>query len=274
VVRREPSLRDPASPANGPADPAPGPTGLHRLAPGRAVRIPGGEEAWRCEATLPAPPGAERIPEETLFLDLETTGLGSFPLFLAGLLSRRGPFLALRQVLARTYAEEGAVISLFLSEARGAAALVSYNGRSFDLPCLRARAATCGVAFRLDLPHRDLLPECRRAFRPTLPDCRLTTLEHRVLGRLRHDDLPGSEVPAAYHAFVRTGDARDLARVLAHNRDDLTALFSLAVLLPETPPAPVRPSDTCPPSAPPRGRIPRQSPSNAGGRTRVSHTGH
>jgi hypothetical protein len=224
----------------------PVPVSLDRLAPGRTLPAPGGGEAWLCETNLSAPPGADLLPEGLLFLDLETTGLGSFPLFLAGLLIRRGPALSLRQYLARTYAEEGAVISLFLAEAGRSDALASFNGKSFDLPYLRARAAACGRPFRLDLPHRDLLPECRRAFAGTLPDCRLTTLEAHVLRRPRPADLPGREVPAVYHHFVRTGDARDLARVLAHNRDDLLALRSLAALLTGAPPAPVRPSDTCP----------------------------
>ncbi len=218
--RRVPAAAAPA--------PAPSPVPAARLAaavPGEEVEALLGGRAWRARTTVPGP---STLPPGTLCLDLETTGLSAFPLFLGGVLSAGpGGRPEVRQYLARDYSEERAVVSLLLAETAAAAALVTYNGRSFDVPYLRARAAACGVPFALDLPHRDLLHECRRAYRDRLPDCRLATVEARILGVPRVADLPGREVPAAYHAFVRTGDPRDLARVMEHNRRDLEALAAL-----------------------------------------------
>jgi uncharacterized protein YprB with RNaseH-like and TPR domain len=83
------------------------------------------------------------------------------------------------------------------------------------------------VAFAVDLPHRDLLYDARRRWRAVLPDCRLQTVERRILGRGREDDIPGHAIPDAYHAFVRTGDAADVVRILDHNVTDLVSLAAI-----------------------------------------------
>jgi uncharacterized protein YprB with RNaseH-like and TPR domain len=107
---------------------------------------------------------------------------------------------------------------------------VTYNGKSFDLPFLTARATVTGARMPPLRDHLDLIYAARRRYRDTYPDCRLQTLEHRLCGRLRTDDVPGSQIPQAYHEFVRTGDARVMARVLKHNLLDLATLAELLVL--------------------------------------------
>lgn len=172
-------------------------------------------------------------PEEFLFLDLETTGLSSSPLFLVGTLQWTDSGLEVRQYLARDYTEEAAVVSLFTEEAQSRQVLVSFNGKSFDLPYLRMRAATLRVPLRHPEAHLDLLHVARRLWRGRLPDCRLQTLERHLCGRIREDDLPGSEIPQAYHDFVRTGDASLMAEILRHNLLDLATLAELLTRLPD-----------------------------------------
>ncbi len=172
-------------------------------------------------------------PEDVLFLDLETTGLSGGPLFLIGTMAWRDGDLAVRQYFARDYSEEAATIALLSRALAGSRLLVSFNGKSFDLPYARVRAAATGVALAAEPPHFDLLHECRRAWGRVLPNCRLQTLEDRICGRLRHGDIPGAEIPDAYHAFVRTGDARQIADILRHNMFDL---FTMADLMTRFPP--------------------------------------
>lgn len=174
----------------------------------------------------------EVTPEDILFLDLETTGLAGTPLFLIGTMVWQDGGLIVRQCFARDYAEERAVISLFLRDAARRRLLISFNGKSFDVPYVRVRAVTNGLAFSLRMAHLDLLHESRRAWRRRLPDCRLQTLERHICGRLRSADIPGSEIPDAYHAFVRTGNAVQMADVLEHNRLDLATLAELMLRLP------------------------------------------
>ena len=170
--------------------------------------------------------------EDVIFLDLETTGLSCTPVFLVGtMVWERGGF-AVRQYLARNYAEEPAIISLSLADAARRKLLVSFNGKSFDVPYLRTRAAANGIPFTMEPAHFDLLHECRRTWRHVLPDCRLQTLESRICRRPRYDDIPSCEIPEAYHAFVRTGNAAAIAQILKHNMLDLITLADLMTRLP------------------------------------------
>jgi len=171
-------------------------------------------------------------PDDLLFLDLETAGLSSAPLFLIGAMSWEDDGLVVRQYLARDYAEERAVLRLFAAAAADKHVLVSFNGKSFDLPYLRARAAANAVALPAVPFHLDLLHVSRRAWGHALPDCRLQTLERYLCRRYRDDDIPGHAIPEAYHAFVRTRNAARMARILRHNLLDLLTLADLLTRLP------------------------------------------
>lgn len=171
-------------------------------------------------------------PEDVMFIDLETTGLAGSPLFLIGTMSWEESGLTARQYFARNYAEESAVISLFLERAARKELFISFNGKSFDLPYVRVRCAANRIPFGIALDHFDLLHVSRRIWRGRLPDCRLQTLERHVCGRTRYGDIPGEEIPQAYHDFVRTGDARQMVECLKHNMLDLVTLAELMVRLP------------------------------------------
>jgi len=171
-----------------------------------------------------------------LFFDIEATGLTAAPLFLIGVMSTEGREVTVRQFLARTYAEEAAVVSLFIEEAGRREALVSFNGKSYDLPYIRTRAALHRIPFdphpgHPAPGHLDLLHISRRRWKEELPDCRLQTLETRILGKPRIPDIAGRDIPDAYHAFVRTGDAGDIVRILTHNVRDLVTLAELLARL-------------------------------------------
>lgn len=171
-------------------------------------------------------------PEDVMFMDLESTGLAGTPLFLIGVMVWAEQGLVVRQYFARDYSEERAVISLFLQHLAEHKLLVTFNGKSFDLPYVRVRAAATGIPFVADAAHFDLLHECRRVWGRVLPDCRLQTLESRICGRARHSDIPGNEIPAAYHEFVRTQNAVEIVEILRHNVLDLATLAELMVKLP------------------------------------------
>jgi len=176
---------------------------------------------------------ADWAPEDLIFVDLETTGLGHSPLFLIGAMMLEDDDLVVRQYLARHYGEESAVTHLFQEEARGKQLLVSFNGKSFDYPYLRARAAANAVPWSLKMDHFDLLHECRRAWRHMLPNCRLQTLEQCICGHPpRLGDIPGARIPDAYHDYVRTANAAELVRIIRHNMLDLITLAELMSRLP------------------------------------------
>ena len=176
--------------------------------------------------------GQGAAPSDVIFVDLETTGLGSTPLFLIGTMTWENDGLVVRQYFARTYAEEGATIALFLARLADKPLVVSFNGKSFDLPYVRVRAAANAIPYAAPSAHFDLLHVSRRIWKGRLPNCRLQTLERHICGRTRHGDIPGEEIPQAYHDYVRTGDAREMVQCLEHNMLDLVTLADLMVRLP------------------------------------------
>jgi len=176
---------------------------------------------------------ARLTPADVIFMDLETTGLGSSPLFLIGTMLWRDGQLVVKQIFARDYSEERAALAMFLSDAADKKLLVSFNGKSFDVPYVRVRAAAVGLACNLDPPHLDLLHTGRRIWKGRFADCKLQTLEQHVCGRTRTGDIPGSQIPQAYHDYVRTDNAWQMVACLEHNMLDLVTLADLMTRLPD-----------------------------------------
>jgi uncharacterized protein YprB with RNaseH-like and TPR domain len=164
-------------------------------------------------------------PEEITFIDIETLGLFyMYPVFLIGTLRFKEGQGLIRQFLARNYDEEAAILAELDAALRNQGVLVSYNGRSFDIPYLKGRLRANGLDDRFDAFHLDLLRYTRKHYRPVLPDCRLVTVERCLLHEERQDDLPGSEAPEQYRRFLDTGERSYIEPILIHNAADLLAL--------------------------------------------------
>lgn len=169
----------------------------------------------------------EADPGHILYLDIETTGLSSGPIFLIGLLTYEARSLILRQLLARDYSEESAMLSYLAKCYPKYRFLVTFNGKSFDCRYLQERFIATAIPCSHEFQHLDLLHEGRRHWKELLPDCKLQTLERFVSGRRRPGDIAGARIPEAYHEFVRTGDARELRQILQHNALDLITMVEV-----------------------------------------------
>ncbi len=174
-------------------------------------------------------------PESLLFLDTETTGLAGGTgtvAFVVGLAWIDGAALRLVQWLMASFSAERALIGRVRERLARAGALVTFNGKSFDLPLLKARARLAGCDLGVqEVPHLDMLHATRRLLRAGWPDCRLRTAEMEALRLERVDDLPGAEAPGAWRRWLERGDGSLLERVLDHNRADLLSLAALLALL-------------------------------------------
>lgn len=170
-----------------------------------------------------------------VFVDTETSGLAGGTgtvAFMLGLARVEGDALRVRQYLLSRFAGERAMLVDALAWLGEGSGLVSYNGKTFDLPLLKTRTRLAGLSpGAWERSHLDLLYGVRRAFDSRWPDCRLASAERRLLGVRRHDDLPGSEAPAAWLAHLQQGDPSRLGGVLAHNRQDLVSLAGLLPVL-------------------------------------------
>ncbi|MEI7672449.1 MAG: ribonuclease H-like domain-containing protein, partial [Deltaproteobacteria bacterium] len=174
---------------------------------------------------------------DSLFLDTETTGLAGGTgtvAFLIGLGWFEGDTFITRQLFARDYGEERAMLLGLRELAKGKRFLVSFNGKAFDANLLAARFIMNRMPDPLTgLPHLDLLHPARRLLSHRLANRRLGTLESAILGFEREGDVPGSEIPQRYFDWLRRRDGRLMADVFEHNRLDILSLAALAAHLAE-----------------------------------------
>jgi len=166
-----------------------------------------------------------------LFLDTETTGLSggagtvAFEIGL-GFIDAHG--MVIRQYVMRDYSEEAAMLDEIASVFRRFDTVVSFNGKTFDLPLLESRMVMNRIRLSVtQMPHLDLLHAARRVYKLRLKRCNLASLEEAVLNQQRCDDLPGAQVPQRYFDYVRTKEFVLLEDVLRHNFDDVKSLASL-----------------------------------------------
>ncbi|BCS35162.1 hypothetical protein TBR22_A43890 [Luteitalea sp. TBR-22] len=169
-----------------------------------------------------------------VYFDLETTGLSGgagMLAFLAGVGEWTPDGFRTTQFLLPSYAAERALLHALNAYLRDDAVLVTYNGRTFDVPVMELRGEMQRVPQVVcDIPHLDMLHAARRLWRASEEgdrSCRLTHLEESVLGVGRVGDVGGFEIPARYFQFVRGGPAALLEPVLLHNRLDLLSLAAL-----------------------------------------------
>jgi len=185
------------------------------------------DEGWSRLALLAGRSCGGRL----LFVDLETTGIaggaGSYAFLVGCAWFDRGRF-HVRQFLLSSFASERALLEAVREVASDVDAVVTYNGKSFDLPLIETRYALNRLSTPFaEMPHVDMLHHARRLWHGHDEGHRLSHLESSLLGHEREGDVPGFEIPSRYFHFVRTGDARPLDAVLEHNRRDLLSLALL-----------------------------------------------
>jgi hypothetical protein len=170
------------------------------------------------------------------FLDTETTGLSGGTgtmAFVVGLGFFLDESFRLEQYFLRDPGDEPAMVEALMERLPGFEALVSFNGRAFDVPIIENRFILARVPPPLrGKVHVDLLHPARRLWRYALSSCALTALEREVLGvRRQQADVPSGVIPLLYRNYLRTGDARDMQRVLYHNKIDILSMVTLTTRL-------------------------------------------
>jgi uncharacterized protein YprB with RNaseH-like and TPR domain len=186
-----------------------------------------------CLARLAEPLDVDR--ESIAFLDTETTGLsggtGTY-VFMVGLAYFRGERLLVRQFFMRHHAEEPAMLAALAQVLGRHEAIVTFNGKSFDVPQLVTRYTANRQRPMVPTEiHLDLLHPSRRFWREQLESCTLGTLERAVLGHSRASDVPSWMIPELYFQYLRGGDARAMAAVFEHNLHDVLSLVALTCRL-------------------------------------------
>ena len=174
-------------------------------------------------------------PEKTLFIDTETTGLsggtGTVAFLVGAGYFTEGVF-RLEQCFMRDYDDEEPMLRYLDGIFRRCDAVVSYNGKSFDMPLLRTRFTANRLTFGLDgALHFDLVHAARRFWKLRLRDCSLGNIERVILGLQRFGDVPSAEIPQIWFDYLNSGNATRLEHVFYHHSMDILSLVSLTALL-------------------------------------------
>ncbi|MHA1680038.1 MAG: ribonuclease H-like domain-containing protein [Promethearchaeota archaeon] len=199
-------------------------------------------------------------PGDVIYLDIETTGFRGSRVFLValGTIDSGTNSLISIQYLARSIREEIVVIKKAMELIQSKRCVITYNGKSFDIPFLDDRVFYYfneNISDGIDL-HVDLIHESRYFFNYSRI-AKLSLIEREILHNSRGTDVPSSMIPAIYKRFLgsrlepatvtrRLGEffsvfspggvdvevlGRDsifnLYEVICHNITDITSLHSI-----------------------------------------------
>ena len=181
----------------------------------------------------PSLAGISSIPlNQFLFIDTETTGLsggaGTY-VFLIGAAKFDDNALSFAQFFLQDPINEPAQLEALEKFIAPAKVIISYNGKSFDLPRLKTRYKFHGWPSPFEnIYHLDLLHISRRLWKLHLPSCSLGDIEHYLLGITRSSiDIPGWQVAAQFFDYLQTNDPSPLSSVFYHNEIDVISLVTL-----------------------------------------------
>lgn len=164
--------------------------------------------------------------QDFAIIDIETLGLSERPIILLGIAKPTKDHICTSQFLLRDIGDEPGAIWALISKLEPNLSLITFNGRSFDIPYIKQRLAYYGLDASLDNPHFDVLHFTRRALKHKLPDCRLDTVE-KYIGIKRDINIPGALVPHFYETYLKTKNVGPLVPIVEHNKQDLLTLGSL-----------------------------------------------
>jgi uncharacterized protein YprB with RNaseH-like and TPR domain len=164
--------------------------------------------------------------QDFAIIDIETLGLSERPIILLGIAKIDKDLICTSQFLLRDIQDEPGAIWALVSQLEPKSALITYNGRSFDIPYIKQRLAYYGLDTALDNTHFDILHFARRALRPKLSDCKLDTVE-KYIGIARDINIPGGLVPHFYDTYLKTKNVGPLVPIVEHNKQDLLTLGTL-----------------------------------------------
>lgn len=166
--------------------------------------------------------------DRCVFFDLETTGLaggvGTFA-FLLGFAYWNEDTIITEQYFLPDFGREYELFNQLQSWLAKFDYIVSYNGKSYDMPLLSNRFILNRLKPEFkEAGHIDLIHMCRRIWKNSLPSCSLKSIENLLLKITRTDDIPGAMIPQAYFNFISTGIIHDVIRMIEHNVQDIISL--------------------------------------------------
>lgn len=169
--------------------------------------------------------------DEWVYLDIETTGLmgAATTAFLVGLGGWTQEGFAVDQYLLTSRQGEEAMLDALALALGEKDALVTFNGKAFDVPILQSRYIMNAMRSPVPLKaHLDFLSATRALGRRASYGQSLKEAVRRFTGYTRESDIPGSMIPALYFVYEKEGDLSVLSPVMKHNLLDVVDMACLA----------------------------------------------
>lgn len=164
--------------------------------------------------------------------DIETTGL--YPrrdqLILSGLISIDNNLATVTQYFAEDPSQEKAVVDATLKQLALSDVIITYNGRSFDLPFLQARAKRYRLPAPASFCDLDLYTVLRyhSDLKDMLGSLRQKSIEKFMdLATTRDDEIDGGESVRLYNRYLESPNTALEKTILLHNHDDIMQLYRI-----------------------------------------------
>lgn len=169
-----------------------------------------------------------------LFVDIETTGFSAktASLYEIGCIYFEEGEGRLIQFFAQKPEEEAKVLEAFFDLCQNRSVLIHYNGNTFDIPFMKAKAAQYNMEPPFDSmegidiykrisPYKKLLG---------LENCKLKTVE-KFLGIQREDLYDGGQLIEVYKNYCEEPTTETEELLILHNKDDMKGMLKLLPVL-------------------------------------------
>jgi len=168
-------------------------------------------------------------------LDIETTGLdpNKDSIILVGIL-QIGDNTGFTQFFCENLYEEELLLGFLISALASADLIITYNGASFDIPFINKRFKKFGFDYYIPSHMNfDLYKIFRGSYlKSLLPNMKQKTMEAFLgIHDFRTDKISGYESVQKYFDYLATRITILREEILLHNRDDITQLEQLLLLL-------------------------------------------
>ena len=169
-----------------------------------------------------------------LFVDIETTGFSAktASLYEIGCIYFEEGEGRLIQFFAQKPEEEAKVLEAFFDLCQNRSVLIHYNGNTFDIPFMKAKAVQYNMEHPFDSmegidiykrisPYKKLLG---------LENCKLKTVE-KFLGIQREDLYDGGQLIEVYKNYCKEPTKETEELLILHNKDDMKGMLKLLPIL-------------------------------------------
>ena len=172
--------------------------------------------------------------ENILFVDIETTGFSAktASLYEIGCIYFEKEECRLIQFFAEKPEEEAQILEAFFALCQNHSVLIHYNGNTFDIPFMKAKASQYNMEHPFDSmegidiykrisPYKKLLG---------LENCKQKTVE-KFLGINREDLYDGGRLIEVYKDYCGNPSKEEEDLLILHNKDDMKGMLKLLPVL-------------------------------------------